>query len=170
MSALKEYLTGFLFVLGVGSGASTMYFHMDAKISALALEHAVQAQVHAEQANDLLLTEIARTEELRAYLSDLETYHYKELTDAQKTNDALAVELHTATQRLSIRTTSPVRTDPLSCTGTGTGVDAAEVRADIHHEDAAAIIRLTGEADQCAITLTALQERYTVEQASQGPQ
>lgn len=161
MSALKQYLTWFLFLLGVGSGASSMYFHMDAKMSALALQHAEQAQEHAEQANALLLAEIARTEELRAYLSDLETIHYKELTDAQETNDDLANKLRIATQRLSIRTTSPVHTDPLSCTGAGTGVDAAVIRADIHPEDAAAIIRLTGEADQCAITLTALQEWIT---------
>jgi len=61
-------------------------------------------------------------------------------------------------RRLSVRASCPAAASGLSAaTGTGRMGNGAQ-RADIHEEDARRIVAVTGDADACAVKLTALQE------------
>lgn len=90
-------------------------------------------------------------------LADQDAKHYQELTDVQTENDRLSADLRATRQRLSVRTAARCPAGVPAAASTGRLDDAAE-RADIHPEDAAAIVRITGDADRCAVKLTALQE------------
>lgn len=90
-------------------------------------------------------------------LADQDAAHYQELTDVRKENDRLSADLLATRQRLSVRTAARCPAGVPAAAGAGSVDDAAE-RADIHPEDAAAIVRITGDADRCAVKLTALQE------------
>ncbi|OWL90140.1 lysis system i-spanin subunit Rz [Halopseudomonas aestusnigri] len=97
--------------------------------------------------------------ELQVQLAEQDKQHNQELTNVQKSNVQLAVDLAAAKRRLSVRITSPAA----SASGVPAGTSAASVddgagtRADIHPATAAGLVRVTGRADECRIRLTALQ-------------
>lgn len=94
---------------------------------------------------------------LLSRLADQDAAHYQELTDARQDNDRLSADLRATRQRLSVRTAGRCPAGVPAAAGAGR-LDHAAERADIHPEDAAAIVRITGDADACAVKLTALQE------------
>lgn len=87
----------------------------------------------------------------------LDEQRYGELRNAQANTDRLSAELAAATRRLSVRTAPGSATGVPAAPGSASVDDGAE-RIDIHPATAAGIVRVAGEADQCAVKLTALQE------------
>ena len=94
---------------------------------------------------------------LLSRLADQDAAHYQELTDVQTENDRLSADLRATRQRLSVRTVARCPAGVPAATSAGRMDDAAE-RTDIHPEDAGRIVAITGDADACAVKLTALQE------------
>lgn len=127
------------------------------RLASLELDHArTLGDISTAAAVQLKLRQAQRAE-LEARLSAVDRQRYQELTHAQQTTDRLTADLAAARQRLSVRTTGHAGGNGVPA-GTGTArVDDGVERADIHPEDAAAIVRLTGEADRCAVKLSALQ-------------
>jgi hypothetical protein len=125
----------------------------------------------AQTAHESTLGEIARAgaqqlrqqqeryAEQQARLNEQDKQHHEELTNVQKANVRLAVDLAAAEQRLSVRIADPAASASGVLAGTGAaGVDnGTGARADIHPATAAALVRVTGRADECRVRLTALQ-------------
>lgn len=93
---------------------------------------------------------------LETQLASLDEQRYGELRHAQQNTDRLASELADTRRRLSVRASCPAAGVPAAASPGS--VDAGTQRVDIHPADAAAIVRITGDADQCAVKLSALQE------------
>ncbi|MEO1828824.1 MAG: lysis system i-spanin subunit Rz [Pseudomonas sp.] len=99
--------------------------------------------------------------ELQTQLAEQDKQHHEELTNVQKDNVQLAVDLAAAKQRLSVRITGHAASASgvPAATATATAVvdDGAGTRADLHPTTAAGLVRVTGRADECRVRLTALQ-------------
>jgi hypothetical protein len=95
---------------------------------------------------------------LERRLSLLDTQRYQELTHAQQNADRLSADLAAARQRLSVRTAGLASGNGVPAGTSGAGLDDGTERADIHPEDAGRIAAITGDADRCAVKLSALQE------------
>ncbi|MHB0805996.1 lysis system i-spanin subunit Rz [Stutzerimonas nitrititolerans] len=89
-------------------------------------------------------------------LASLDEQRYGELRHAQQEIDRLSAAVADGSKRLSVRASCPAASVPAT-TSPG-GLDAGAQRIDIHPADAAAIVRITGDADQCAVKLSALQD------------
>lgn len=123
-----------------------------------------QARVHSDT-----LAEIARVaarqvqdqqekrQQLETQLAGIDQQRYQELQHAQTITDTLIADLAAARKRLSVRITHPACGRAVSTSAGATGMDDGTDRADIHPEDAAAIARITGDANRCAVKLGALQ-------------
>lgn len=122
--------------------------------------HAEQMTAITRAAAEAHATIRAREEALAERIAELDTRHYEEYRDAQKTNDQLAADLAAARQRLSVRVSHPAACgDRLPETTGAAGVDdGAGARADLHPATAAGVIGVTARADECRARLTALQE------------
>lgn len=105
--------------------------------------------IHKQQAERL---------DLESRLAADDQKRYGELRHAQQEIERLSAAIADGTRRLSVRASCPAAASGLSA-ATGTGrLDAGAQRADIHEEDAGRIVAITGDADACAVKLTALQE------------
>lgn len=89
-------------------------------------------------------------------LASLDEQRYGELRHAQQEIDRLSAAVADGSKRLSVRASCPAASVPAT-TDPG-GVDAGTQRVQLHPADAAAIVRITGDADQCAVKLSALQD------------
>ncbi|WP_324730962.1 lysis system i-spanin subunit Rz [Pseudomonas paeninsulae] len=125
---------------------------------------AVQSGLHsdtlaeiARASSRMLQAQQEKRQALETQLSALDGQHYQELTHAQQTTDRLAADLAAARQRLSVRTTGNANSNGVPAGAGAASVDDGAERADIHPEDARAIAAITGDADRCAVKLTALQ-------------
>jgi len=95
---------------------------------------------------------------LEQHLATLDQQRYGELRHAQQEIERLSAAVADGTRRLSVRASCPAAAGSLSA-ATGAGrLDDGSQRADIHEEDARRIVGITGDADACAVKLTALQE------------
>lgn len=95
---------------------------------------------------------------LEQRLATLDQQRYGELRHAQQEIERLSAAVADGSRRLSVRASCPAAASGLSAaTGTGS-LDDGSQRADIHEEDAGRIVAITGDADACAVKLTALQE------------
>lgn len=86
-----------------------------------------------------------------AKLEEIDQQHTQRMRATHEENQRLITDLAAANRRLSIRT-APVSTPANTCMDDGAGT-----RQDIHPEDAAAIVRITTDADMCRDKLTGLQ-------------
>lgn len=111
----------------------------------------------AEANAAVILKQQKESQALAAELASLDEQRYGELRHAQENTDRLAGELASARSRLRFRI-DPASCPAVSATADATSVDAGTVFANIHPADAAAIVRITGDADQCAVKLSALQD------------
>lgn len=125
---------------------------------------AQQAALHSDTLGEiarasarLLQAQQERRQALETRLAALDGQHYQELTHAQQTTNRLTVDLAAARRRLSVRTTGHAHSNGVPASAGGARVDDGAERADIHPEDARAIAAITGDADRCAVKLTALQ-------------
>jgi len=81
---------------------------------------------------------------------------YGELRHAQQEIDRLSAAVADGSRRLSVRASCPAVGVP--GTASAGSLDDGTQRADIHPEDAGRIVAITGDANACAVKLTALQE------------
>jgi len=120
--------------------------------AALQLAEAEAAAVSTEQA-------------WRDKLTQLDSKHHKELTDAQAKADAVITGLRADSIRLRKRFTCPVQASASAATAS---LDDAADEAGLRREDAEFLIRESRRADECAIALTGLQEY--VRELTKSPQ
>lgn len=112
----------------------------------------------AEANAAVILKQQAERRTLEVRLDTLDQQRYGELRHAQQENDRLSATVADGSRRLSVRASCPAAASGLSsATGAGSLDDGAQ-RADIHPEDAGRIVAITGDADACAVKLTALQD------------
>lgn len=132
----------------------------DAAINQMAFEHQEVIDGLESAALDEIKKQREKNDQLIEEREKIDTHHFKELSDARQKNADLTRDIVDANQRLSVRISKPVTpsSDRTSTQCPATSMDDAEVRADLHPGDARDIIALTGKADDCAITITALQE------------
>jgi hypothetical protein len=166
ITTLQPYraaLLGFvvLALMALSAGAAWQW-QENAYGKQLADQSAVMAHTQAELARAAAMQLRAQQEKrlaLESRLSESDAKHYQELTNAQKTSGQLAADLAAARRGLSVRTTRSACRGGVPGTAAATGMDdGAGDRAFIHPEDAAALARITGDADICAVKLGGLQE------------
>jgi hypothetical protein len=163
--ALEPYraaLLGFvvLALMALSAGAAWQW-QENAYGKQLADQSAVMAHTQAELARAAAMQLRAQQEKrlaLESRLSEVDAKHYQELTNAQKTSGQLAADLAAARRGLSVRTTRSACRGGVPDPAAASGMDDEAERADIHPEDAAALARITGDADICAVKLSGLQE------------
>lgn len=129
-------------------------WRLGGQIAEIRQDHETQLRLTAEANAAVILKQQADQQALAAKLAALDQQRYTELRNAQENTDRLAAELAASNRRLSVRASCPA----VPAAASASGVDAGTQRADIHPEDAAAIVRITGDADACAVKLSALQE------------
>lgn len=143
--------------IGVTAGVTAEQWRMTALLNAERADTAVQLQRIAEANAQAITEQLQVRQDLEAQLRTIDANKHRELTDAQQNADRLAAELRNATRRLSIRASCPAGSGVPEA-ASASRVDDGAGRATIHGEDAATLVGITGEADACAVTLTALQE------------
>jgi len=130
----------------------------DAEIASIRSDYASSAQDAERKRRD---TE----QSWRDKLTQLDTKHHKELTDAQAKYDAVITGLRADSIRLRKRFTCTVQA---SASTAAASVDDAGGEAGLRREDAEFLIRESRRADECAIALTGLQEY--VRELTKSPQ
>ncbi|MHC3750680.1 lysis system i-spanin subunit Rz [Stutzerimonas stutzeri] len=112
----------------------------------------------AEANAAVILKQQAERLDLEGRLAASDQQRYGELRHAQQEIERLSAAVADGTRRLSVRASCPASAGSVSAS-TGAGrLDDGGQRADIHEEDARRIVAITGDADACAMKLTALQE------------
>lgn len=126
----------------------------------LAESEQLQAQQRVEQA-EVLHAQLRREQEqrlgLEARLSDSESRHFQELTDAQRNQARLRDRLATADLRLSVLVERDTACTPVPATTGAGGVDHGAVRARLDPAHARRIIAITDDGDRGLIALRACQ-------------
>jgi len=121
-------------------------------------EHQTHLRQVAEANAAVILKQQAERLALEQRLATLDQQRYGELRHAQQEIERLSAALADGSLRLSVRAACPAAAGSVSA-ATGAGrLDDGGQRADIHEEDARRIVAITGDADACAVKLTALQE------------
>lgn len=112
-----------------------------------------------DAANNQLVIEQARGEALAKQLAQQDEQHTQELQHVQANSIQLGADLRNARQRLSVRTTgNAVCRNEVPASASTTSLGDGSQRAELYPEDAANLSALTGDADQCAVKLTAMQD------------
>ena len=151
-------VSGACLATGLLLGMAIQGWRLGAQLACLRADHAVELQRLADINAAALAAQQQARQHLEQQLAAIDTQRYQELTHVQQNTDRLAADLADARQRLRIRI------DPASCpglpatTGSASLDDGAGARADLHPAAAAALVRVTGRADECRARLTALQE------------
>lgn len=146
-----------LIAFGAAGGWTVNGWRLTSQLEQQGREHnAAMAEISRVSAQQLLMQQTQR-QKLEAELASIDRQHYQELQNAQTITDSLTADLAAARQRMSVRTTRPTCSSGLPGAAGAASLDDGVERADIHPEDAAAIARITGDADRCAVKLGALQ-------------
>lgn len=157
---MKGYLWIAYVLIGLGLGSWFTAASKNEEIALIQKNHSEAAETTAKLHKEVLLERDQEQQQLRKQLHDVDAQRYGELIHAQANIDRLSTELLTAERRLSFRTTPSAGSCAVSSSGASPRLDdGARERRDIHPEDAAAVVRLTGEADRCRLKVTGLQER-----------
>lgn len=124
-----------------------------------------QAQAHetflrqvAEANAAVLLKQQAERLDLESRLAASDQQRYGELRHAQQEIDRLSAAVADGSRRLSVRASCPAAAGGVPEAAGASRLDDGSQRANIHEEDARRIVGITGDADACAVKLTALQE------------
>lgn len=121
-------------------------------------EHQTHLRQVAEANAAVILKQQAERQDLEGRLAANDQQRYGELRHAQQEIERLSAAVADGSRRLSVRANCPASAGSVSAsTGAGRLDDGAQ-RADIYEEDARRIVAITGDADACAVKLTALQE------------
>lgn len=152
---MTHYRYAAALALGLLVGWVANGWRMDAQLAEQGRVHEARLRQTAEANAAVIRQQQAARLALENRLADLDTQHYTELTHARENSQRLAADLSAATRRLSVRARCPAAGMPAAANASG--VDHGSERADIHPEDARRIVGITGDADACAVKLTALQ-------------
>ena len=153
---VKAAIYAALAALCFGAGWVVQGWRLGDELSAKSASHAKTLSDISAAAAVALSAQQAKQIELANHLAALDAQHYQELIHAQSVTSALSADLAASRKRLSVRTSGS------SCPRAPTGADSARLddgaeRADLHPATAASAVAIAGEADQCAVKLTALQ-------------
>ncbi|WP_313240345.1 lysis system i-spanin subunit Rz [Stutzerimonas kunmingensis] len=161
IALLKQYkliAAGVVLALAFGAGMVVRGWWAAAIISDLNAEHAAYREAIIREHAQKLVVLAGEQKALQQRLATLDQQRYGELRHAQQEIERLSAAVADGSRRLSVRASCPSAASGLSA-ATGTGrLDDGSQRADIHEEDARRIVAITGDADACAVKLTALQE------------
>lgn len=153
---VKAAVYAALAVMCFGAGWVAQGWRLGDELSAQSASHAKALSDISAAAAVALSAQQAKQIELANHLAALDAQHYQELIHAQSVTSALSADLAASRKRL------PVRVSGASCSGVPARAGPARVddgaeRADLHPATAASAVAIAGEADQCAVKLTALQ-------------
>ena len=154
------YLAGALLLMAL-SAAAAWQWQANAygrQIAAAQLAHTADLALIANAASAQLRTQQAARLTLERRLSLLDAQHYQELAHAQQNTDLLTADLTAARRRLSVRIRPTNAGDVPDSASAARLDDGAGVRGELYGSTAAGVVRVAGEADRCAVKLTALQE------------
>jgi len=112
----------------------------------------------AEANAAVILKQQAERQDMEGRLAANDQQRYGELRHAQQEIERLSAAVADGSRRLSVRAACPVAGADLPGSAIASSVGHGSQRADIHEEDARRIVAITGDADACAVKLTALQE------------
>ncbi len=133
-------------------------WRLGGQMSEMQAEWAETLRKTAEANAAVILKQQAERQDLEGRLAANDQQRYGELRHAQQEIERLSAAVADGTLRLSVRASCSAGAGGVSAS-TGSGrLDDGSQRADIHEEDARRIVGITGDADACAIKLTALQE------------
>ena len=121
-------------------------------------EHQNHLRQVAEANAAVILKQQAERQDLEGRLAANDQQRYGELRHAQQEIDRLSAAVADGSRRLSVRASCPAAAGDVSAATRTGSLDDGSQRADIHEEDARRIVAVTGDADACAVKLTALQE------------
>lgn len=147
-------------VLGSGFGLGVLVesWRLGSVLERERADRAEQLRRQAEQHAATLIDHTAARLQLEGRLHSIDTTQTQELANVRAENARLADELLSAHRSLSVLTATPAACPGRVPAATGTaGVDDGAGRADIHPADARRVVAITGDADECAVRLTALQ-------------
>ncbi len=149
------------FLLGAGIGGYGAYHWQEVALQTEKLAHANDLKAVSDAAAAAEAQHIATEQALQAQLAQSDAEHFKELTDAQTTNDALRTAVADGTRRLSIA----VAADPAVRSGvpaparpTGLGNGAGGQRAFLDRSTAEALVAIAATADRYKAQLGACQD------------
>ncbi|HGM6620299.1 TPA: lysis system i-spanin subunit Rz [Pseudomonas aeruginosa] len=157
-AGMRRWALFFVVGFAVSCGWLVNGWRLGAELAQVRAGHAAELQAIAETGAMALAEQQRARAALEARLAKSETLYYGKLKDAEKNTDRLVADLSAARQRLRVRTAPAACGDGVPAAAIAASLDDGGQRADIHPEDAAALVRITGEADACAVKLTALQE------------
>lgn len=161
IALLKQYkliAAGLVLALAVGAGMVVRGWWAAAIISDLKAEHAAYREAISREHAEKLVVLAGEQEALQRRISAMDQQRYGELRHAQQEIERLSAAVADGSRRLSVRASCPAAPGGLpAATGAGRMDDGSQ-RADIYEEDARRIVAITGDADACAVKLTALQE------------
>jgi prophage endopeptidase len=112
----------------------------------------------AEANAAVILKQQAERQDLEVRLAANDQQRYGELRHAQQEIERLSAAVADGSRRLSVRASCPASAGSVPAAASAGRLDDGAQRADIHEEDARRIVAITGDADACAVKLTALQE------------
>lgn len=161
IALLRQYkliAAGLVFALAFGAGWLVNGWRLSGDMAGQRAEHQTHLRQVAEANAAVILKQQAERADLEGRLAANDQQRYGELRHAQQEIDRLSAAVADGSRRLSVRAACPAAAGGVS-TATGSGsLDDGAQRADIHEEDARRIVAITGDADACAVKLTALQE------------
>lgn len=123
-----------------------------------ATDHETFLRQVAEANAAVILKQQAERADLEGRLAANDQQRYGELRHAQQEIERLSAAVADGSRRLSVRASCPASAGSVSVSTGASRMDDGSQRADIHEEDARRIVSITGDADACAVKLTALQE------------
>ena len=112
----------------------------------------------AEANAAMILKQQAERQDLEWRLAANDQQRYGELRNAQQEIERLSAAVADGSRRLSVRASCPASAGSVPAATDAGRLDDGVQRADIHEEDARRIVAITGDADACAVKLTAQQE------------
>lgn len=162
MTAWLKFVPGWawwLLALAVVAGGQQMrVLSAQSDASKAQAEHQTHLRQVAEANAAVILKQQAERQDLEGRLAASDQQRYGELRHAQQEIERLSAAVADGSRRLSVRASCPAAASDLSA-ATGAGrLDDGSQRADIHEEDAGRIVAITGDADACAVKLSALQD------------
>jgi len=148
-----------LLLAAAPAGWTVNGWRLGGQITAIQRKSAEQIAKSEQVANAAFREQQQARQQLENKLSLLDQQHYGELKNAQATTDRLSADLATARQRMRV-TIAASSCQQLSGAGKAAGagrVDDGTITVELLPATAADLARLAGDADACAVKLTALQ-------------
>jgi len=148
-----------LLLAGAAAGWAVNGWRLGREFAAIKQQHAEQLAKNEQVANAAFREQQQARQQLENKLSLLDQQRYGELQNAQANTDRLSADLADARQRMRVTITAS-SCQQLSGAGKVAGADRVDdgtITVELLPATAADLARLAGDADACAVKLTALQ-------------